>query len=244
VHETPPDVPKLFRQRLRTMGRQMEDFVRRGAEPGHGGQPRTTVLAADARSLPLGDESVDLVFTSPPYCNALDYTRAHSFGMAWLGDVLGMELDEYVRLGRQYVGSERAPRGKPVGELPRRCPVIDRVIAEVGTSDAEKGLVVRHYFHDMWRVLAEMARVLRPGRRAVLVVCPSHIRRIDVPTHLAFAELARATAALSGHRLGVDGIVERRISERRRVMPYLRDRFGPRMETEYVVVLRKRPRPK
>lgn len=244
-HATAPDVPSLLRRRLRAMRRMMVDFGERCAALPPG-SPRASVhvLAADARALPLRDESVDFVFTSPPYCNALDYTRAHTFGMAWLGDVLGSDVASYVRLGRRYVGSERAPYSRPIGTLPRRASVLHGVIKQVEASDRKRGRVIRHYFHDMWTVLGEIARVLRPGRRAMLVVCPSHIRHIDVPTHRAFLELARAVPDINGQRLTVDGLVERQISERRRVMPYLQDRFGPRMEKEYIVVLRKRSQPK
>jgi hypothetical protein len=241
AHATPPDVPRLLRQRLHAMRRQMADlYARCAALPEDRRAAGIHVVAGDARALPLADKSVDLVFTSPPYCNALDYTRAHTFGVAWLDDVLGTDVPAYVQLGRRYVGTDRAAGSRPVGPLPVRAPIIQRVIRQVEAQDVKKGLVVRHYFHDMWRVLGEIARVLRPGRRAVLVVCPSHIRRIAIPTHEAFQELARAVPPVNGYRLVADGLVERKISERRRVMPYLRDRFGPRMETEYVVVLRKR----
>jgi ubiquinone/menaquinone biosynthesis C-methylase UbiE len=122
--------------------------------------------------------------------------------------------------------------------------MVHRLVRQIAADDPKKGLVVRHYFHDMWTVLGEMARVLRPGRRAVLVVCPSHIRRVAVPTHEVLFELARAVPPADGYRLVADGFVARQISERRRVMPYLKDTFGPRMEQEYVVVLRKRAQPK
>ena len=40
------------------------------------------VVGPDARALPVEDASASLVFTSPPYCSALDYTRAHMFAVA------------------------------------------------------------------------------------------------------------------------------------------------------------------
>lgn len=81
-HPTPPDVGAIFRRRLAQMQRQMAAFVlTRQAAPG----PATaSVIPDDARSLTVADGSADLVFTSPPYCNALDYTRAHAFSIGWL----------------------------------------------------------------------------------------------------------------------------------------------------------------
>ena len=46
----------------------------------------SNIVAGDSRRLPLRGGSVDLIVTSPPYANALDYMRAHKFSLAWLGD--------------------------------------------------------------------------------------------------------------------------------------------------------------
>jgi len=43
------------------------------------------VIQGDARQLKVPDTSVDLIVTSPPYVNALDYYRVHQYNMAWLG---------------------------------------------------------------------------------------------------------------------------------------------------------------
>lgn len=37
------------------------------------------VIHGDSRALPLSKDSIDLIVTSPPYANALDYVRAHKF---------------------------------------------------------------------------------------------------------------------------------------------------------------------
>ncbi|PNI09418.1 hypothetical protein CXX84_03900 [Arthrobacter sp. AFG7.2] len=45
----------------------------------------TQVWNADARDLPIGDESVDLIVTSPPYANSHDYYLYNKLRMFWLG---------------------------------------------------------------------------------------------------------------------------------------------------------------
>ncbi len=46
--------------------------------------PRATAEFADARKLPIEDSSVDMVITSPPYLNAIDYIRGHKFSLVWM----------------------------------------------------------------------------------------------------------------------------------------------------------------
>jgi site-specific DNA-methyltransferase (cytosine-N4-specific) len=54
-----------------------------------------TVVRADARSLPLRDDSVDLVVTSPPYANSHDYYLYNKLRMFWLGyDVASVQSAE------------------------------------------------------------------------------------------------------------------------------------------------------
>ncbi len=49
------------------------------------GSPNVKVIKGDARKLKIKNESVDLIVTSPPYVNALDYYRVHMYNMLWLG---------------------------------------------------------------------------------------------------------------------------------------------------------------
>ena len=69
---------------------------------------------ADARQLPIDDESVDLVITSPPYANAIDYMRAHKFSLVWFGE----PISELSALRATYIGSDNSRgrhRRRPAG---------------------------------------------------------------------------------------------------------------------------------
>ena len=41
------------------------------------------------------------------------------------------------------------------------------------------------------------------------------------------------------HVLRCDNLIERTIDDRRRLLPYMREAFGDRMRTEYVIVFKK-----
>jgi SAM-dependent methyltransferase len=236
--DDPPDVHMRFLSRARQVGAMLFDYRKRLTSAGVA-HPSVRVELGDARRLPFAEGSVDLIFSSPPYCSALDYTRAHVFAVAWMADVLGLSTEQYRMLGRGYIGSERAALLEASSDAPYPPelgqPRIDALVRELH-SDRERAWIVYRYFRDMERVLAECARVIRPGGRIILVVCPSNIRRVRIPTHELFIELA---LRLSGRkRLMVEALHDRTISDRRRVMPYLEVAFGPRMRTEYVLIIR------
>ena len=193
------------------------------------------IVDGDARSLPLPDCSVDLIVTSPPYANALDYMRAHKFSLAWLGD----PIPSLTQLRRAYIGSEASGNqaATSVDSLPAK---VEAVVERVGEADATKSRILRRYFADMSASISEMQRVLRPGSAAVIVVGPSTMRGILVPTHECLANLATQAG------LDVVAVAPRNLDRDRRMMPARNaGRTGSgnsdttgierRMHTEYVI---------
>ncbi|SRR5579885_667491 len=240
AHPQTPDVATLFEQRLGRMQRQMATFVD-GLPEGYM-HHTTRVYQADARQLPLADASADLVFTSPPYCNALDYPRAHQLVIAWLGDVLGIDSTTYRTLARTYIGTDRARKSLPFdpATIPIDSPTAQSVISDVAAADRVRAAVVQRYFQDMTVALHEIGRILKPGRHAILVVCPSNIRRVSIPSHEVFMEIGERLGLAGGYRLHPVAHHERVIDDRKRLLPYMDDTaLAQRMRTEYVIVLRK-----
>ena len=192
------------------------------------------IIPGDARALPLADATADLIVTSPPYANALDYMRAHKFSLAWLGE----PIPSLTKLRGRYIGSEavgvQASHG-PAGPLPASVEAVIERIAEV---DAPKSRVLRRYFNDMSASIAEMARVMCPAAAAVIVVGPSTMRGTLVPTHHCLADLATQSG------LDIVRVAPRNLDRDRRMMPFRNASSGSdaattgienRMHTEYII---------
>jgi hypothetical protein len=187
-------------------------------------------LAGDARSMPLADGVIDLIVTSPPYANAIDYMRAHKFSLAWLGESV-VALSE---LRARYIGSER------VGSTGYAClpAKAEGVIHTLMESDASKAAILRKYFIEMRAVFKEMYRVLRNDSAAIVVVGTSVMRGIDIQTHHCLADIAAELG------FNVVGVARRILDRNKRMMPA---RFGrktdsmieQRMHEEYVIGLLK-----
>jgi len=136
-----------------------------------------------------------------------------------------------------YIGSEKIRRHAP-DELPEKVGAVVKKLAEL---DAKKARILGQYYLDMDLVLAEMKRVLKPGRAAIVVIGTTTMRGMDVETHLCLAELSRRQG------FQVVGIKERKLDRNRRMMPA---RFKSkvtsienRMHKEYLLALSKEDSP-
>jgi DNA modification methylase len=218
----PKNAIEQFALRLRKNLNSISELKRNGS--------MAAPVAGDARLMPFADGVVDLIVTSPPYANAIDYMRAHKFSLVWLGESIA-DLSE---LRAQYIGSERVGHNQ-YGALPDRPETIVKQLAE---RDGSKAAVLRKYLVEMRSVLSEMYRVLRSDSAAIVVVGPSMMRGIDVQTHYCLADIAAA--------LGFDvvGVAQRTLDRNKRMMPAC---FGKktdsmieqRMHEEYVIGLLK-----
>jgi hypothetical protein len=129
-------------------------------------------VMGDARALPLNNDVVDLIVTSPPYANAIDYMRAHKYSLVWLG----CSTAELSRKRATYIGAERiAGQGGPI--LPESSK---RTISAPTELDSTRARIMRRYFSERAQLISELSRVLRSGRAAVLVVGTSTMRGLDV----------------------------------------------------------------
>lgn len=115
------------------------------------------IKKADARKIPVNNESIDIVITSPPYINAIDYIRGHKLSLVWIGYTL-----KQIRSVRQPV--------KPF--LP------DDTINKIATKSVFDSVVrsstpnnlVKQYVSNMSRVISEISRILSYEGKAVFVL--------------------------------------------------------------------------
>ena len=180
--------------------------------------------------LPLEEGSVQLIVTSPPYANAIDYMRAHKFSLVWFGE----DIDGLSTLRSTYIGSEKT--GVPnTPDLPSSvCKVIDRL----QEADGKKSRVLAKYFADMRLALGEMVRVLEPGHCCIVVVGPSTMRGQTIKTHELLSDI--------GNQVGFEtlDIAERKLDRNRRMLPAAfrrnhNSQIEDRMHEEYIIGLLK-----
>lgn len=102
---SPGEVLSMF---ARALGQVIQDIEQTAANIRYG---KADFLHADFRTLSeneIGDDAVDLVVTSPPYGNAMDYHLYHRFRMFWLGydpkELAKVEVGSHLRHQRERNG--------------------------------------------------------------------------------------------------------------------------------------------
>lgn len=139
--------------------------------------PAAVVQSGDARRLPFHAESMDIVITSPPYLNAIDYLRGHKLSLVWMGYKISSL--RYIR--ENAIGAERGINLDTARILPGIAP---RELPARGRS------ILRRYLCDAEAFLKEIYRVLVPGGEFVLVVADSNYHGKRIRTSKALLRLS------------------------------------------------------
>jgi tRNA G10 N-methylase Trm11 len=217
---------KPFNRFVAAVETVVENCPQRGAEPVG---PPTVVKQGDARKLDIEADSIDLVLTSPPYLNAIDYMRCSKFSLVWMGHTVS-DLRQ-IRAGS--VGTEvslaealEAPWVKSLMKQLRLKPAL---------STRDQALLAR-YVWDMGQALAEVSRVLRSKGRAVYVVGDCTSRGTFIRNSSIVSAVAQA------HGLSLVSRHSRALPPNRRYLPPPREgtaTLDGRLRREVVVVLKK-----
>jgi SAM-dependent methyltransferase len=131
--------------------------------------------------LPLPNESIAAVITSPPYCTRIDYAVTTSPELA----VLGMDLSaELKQLRDSMMGTST------IANTPQKAdvlwgPTCQVLLEKIGNhpSRAARSYYLKtylQYFNGLQLSIAEISRVLKRGGRAALVVQDSYFKDVRV----------------------------------------------------------------
>jgi hypothetical protein len=241
VEKTRRTLKKLLAERWEAMARDVEAMRRACPSP-----PRTEVLCGDGRrpsSLGVANGSIDLILTSPPYPNNIDYTEVYKLELWFLG--FATSAQTFLELRRATfrshptcsVATDDPDYQQSFTELLKDGPLADLlgiVTRRVSILEREKSRgrskVLLGYVYDTWCTLQAHSRTLRSGGRAIYVVGNSlHggplSRPYLIPTDLIFSRLAELVG------LRVDAVIVAR--------PLLRRLAGNHFLRDSLVVLRR-----
>ena len=126
----------------------------------------------DARHIKYDAATFDLVLTSPPYANAVDYPRTHQLELYWLGFADGT----LTPLKKKHVGTESVSSQDYRSRHQIGVEAADSVIEKIFEQDPRRAYIAFKYLDDMEKNLSEVYSVLRNGGRYIIVVGNNRMR--------------------------------------------------------------------
>ncbi len=149
---------------------------------------------ADSRSLPLKSESVDGIITSPPYLTRIDYAMSTRPELLILSDEKELRRIRELTMGAPVIVDKKITPKKNWGEI---C---NKILASVEnhTSKAAKSYYypnMLQYFRDAEQSMKEIVRVLKPNKKALVVVQSSYFKEHEIPLGEIYVEMCTLMGA-------------------------------------------------
>jgi SAM-dependent methyltransferase len=182
----------------------------------------------DARVLSsVGTGEIDVVLTSPPYLNAIDYMRGHRLSLVWLG----YSLDKLRSVRSNSIGAERGPNEM---EAIKWNKEIQDAMGTIDKLPRRHALMIARYAEDLQQMMSETKRVLKEDGKAIFVVGNSCLKGEFIRNSDGVAKAAQ----IAGLRL--DAETERDLPAGRYLpMPKgSEEALGKRMRTETILTFR------
>jgi DNA modification methylase len=201
------DLQKFLGDPAEEFHKHMQDMIRRNVlywsdlatahiDPQHTAE-RCCLTQADARSLPLESEALDLLVTSPPYATCYAYNELHQLTQLWFTryHIFPTSHAEIAYIGSKAVSkrNQQANHAIPSQEANGALAQLTSLANASNASAIQREVrQLDYYFQDMYAALQESARVVASGKRLVLIIGDSRRRGITIPTSAALSEMAES----------------------------------------------------
>ena len=143
------DIKDAFFKKINMMKKEILNIHCRGGLP----YAPTTIIHGDSRNLQIENNSVDLIVTSPPYVNALDYYREHMFNMHFLDMDFGLFKKNEIGGHSHFISNRFRLLSEYLSDMLRSMIEMNRVLKErkfcvivIGNSTIEYESIESHKF--------------------------------------------------------------------------------------------------
>jgi DNA modification methylase len=181
LKKSPPEVAPTFNRALEKAIVGLEELagVRRSSA-------RATVIQGDAADIQLPSASVDLIVTSPPYLDSVDYMYNFMLEYFWLGPHFGVkDRRTFNQMRRGVIGAKN-----PAGVQPPPLPHSLNELIDEQEIIQHRVAATRAYVDNMARHFESAAKVLKPNGYYYLIIGNSQTRKGVLPIHDSLIRLA------------------------------------------------------
>jgi DNA modification methylase len=229
----PSEPTKTFLKQIKMMVKGNARFYDLLKQKDHLEVP-SQVYCTDARTIPVKDNSVSLIVTSPPYVTSYEYADLHQLTALWLRyakDLSGFR--------KRFIGSSYHNRK----DLVLNSLIAENIGKELLKKDKKTAEEVSTYFGEMNQVFVEMKRILKKGGKTCIVIGNTSLKGVEILNAEVFAE------QLQNLGLKIADIIKREIPSKN--LPSIRNektgkfaKIGDKNKvsaypTEYILIMEK-----
>ena len=181
-------------------------------------------LSCAKNMMSIPDNTIDVIITSPPYLNAIDYLRGHKFSLVWFG----YKISELRAIRTDSAGSAKSYNYDDVE--------FSALLNSIGLKeiDHQTSRLLSRYLVDLSGIVSEMRRVLKKNKPAYVVIGNSKIKG----NHIQNNKILQFAAKRIGFT--VKGEKTREIPDSKRYLPIQvsnNNALASRMRTEHIIQL-------
>jgi DNA modification methylase len=164
-------------------------------------------VCGDARTVPVPNNSVALMVTSPPYVTSYEYADLHQLSALWFN-----YTDDLAKFRKSFMGSAH----NDVKETVIGSELGERIVEALQEHNTKKDKEVAIYFSEMHDSFIEMKRYLKKGGIASIVIGDTAFKGVPVLNAEVFVE------QMQNLGFKIYKIIKRRIPSK--ILPSMRDK--------------------
>ena len=180
-------------------------YINNIATPEHKKSKHKLILGSSTDvSKHIPDETIDHIFTSPPYLNNFDYSDRTRLELYFWGHAKNWsDITKNVRNKLMTSATTQILRSDPKytfsNDFKKTCPEIysflNDAVTKLGELRKIKGgkksydLMIVGYFNDMYQIISECFRVLKPKTKALFILGDSAPYGVHIPTDRLIGEI-------------------------------------------------------
>ena len=148
---------------------------------------KATPVLGTSMQAPFSDNSFDMLITSPPYGDSkttVAYGQFSRTSLQWL-DLKEMPADQVPKIDRKLLGGTL----KDKNLRKTASPTLNKYIQFISEQDEKRALEVIQFYDDLYAVLRECYRVMKPKSYQIWVTANRTVKGIQLPTNTIITEL-------------------------------------------------------
>lgn len=209
VSHTKPKVPEAAKPLFISI---VKDYTTRLSDLSHAVQhcSSTILEGVDAKTFhdywnKSNSKKVDLIITSPPYLNSVDYVYNQMAEYFWIGDLFSLENQTLQNEHKaKYIGTEKVKAELYNSVLTVGIEDIDSIVHKIYQKDKKNAFVVAKYFADMCEHFISAKKVLKSKANYVCVIGDSVVSGESIPVHELIVKCAERAGLTFKFKFGYE----------------------------------------